>query len=153
MAISMQPINDNGSTTNSPEGGASPQTITPQPQPQVMHQAPQPMVMGSVNQQVSHQGGSPLNIPVQYQVQYKKLYANDWYIMGIVSCVFGLMGPSLCWLISLVGAILMASKLNIVDSIPGHPEAEKVKSALIVNIIALVLPIVAMVVLFSIGFY
>jgi hypothetical protein len=116
-----------------------------------MHQAPQPMMMGTVNHQMN-QGASPFNIPVQYQQDYKKIYANDWFIMGIVSCVVGFMGPGLCWLISLVGAISMATKLNIENTQPGHPEAEKVKSALIVNVIALILPIVVLVVMISSGF-
>jgi hypothetical protein len=45
----------------------------------------------------------------------------------------------------------MATKLNIENTAPGHPEADKVKSALIVNIIALILPIVVLVVMNSIG--
>jgi hypothetical protein len=45
----------------------------------------------------------------------------------------------------------MATKLNIEKTAPGHPEADKVKAALIVNVIALVLPIVVMVVLISTG--
>jgi len=162
IAISMQPADGNAPIANSPWGEAPPQTIPqqpqpqvvyqpPQPQPQVMHQAPQPMMMGTVNQQMN-QGASPFNIPVQYQQDYKKIYANDWFIMGIVSCVVGFMGPGLCWLISLVGAISMATKLNIENTQPGHPEAEKVKSALIVNVIALILPIVVMVVMISSGF-
>jgi hypothetical protein len=109
------------------------------------------MMVGSVNHQMN-QGASPFNIPVQYAQSYKKIYAKDWYIMGIVSCIVGFMSPGICWLISLVGAISMATKLNIEDTVPGHPEADKVKSALIVNVIALVLPIVVMVVMISIGF-
>ena len=151
IAITMQPADGNAPMANSPWGEAPPQTIPQQPQPQVMHQAPQPMMMGSVNNQMN-QGASPFNIPVQYQQDYKKIYANDWFIMGIVSCVVGFMGPGLCWLISLVGAISMATKLNIENTQPGHPEAEKVKSALIVNVIALILPIVVMVVMISSGF-
>jgi len=107
--------------------------------------------MGTVNHQMN-QGASPFNIPVQYQQNYKKIYANDWFIMGIVSCVVGFFGNGICWLISLVGAISMATKLNIENTQPGHPEAEKVKSALIVNVIALILPIVVLVVMISIGF-
>jgi len=151
IAITMQPADGNAPMANSPWGEAPPQTIPQQPQPQVMHQAPQPMMMGSVNNQMN-QGASPFNIPVQYQQDYKKIHANDWFIMGIVSCVVGFMGPGLCWLISLVGAISMATKLNIENTQPGHPEAEKVKSALIVNVIALILPIVVMVVMISSGF-
>ena len=162
IAISMQPADGNAPIANSPWGEAPSQTTPqqpqpqvmyqpPQPQPQVMHQAPQPMMMGTVNHQMN-QGASPFNIPVQYQQDYKKIYANDWFIMGIVSCVVGFMGPGLCWLISLVGAISMATKLNIENTQPGHPEAEKVKSALIVNVIALILPIVVMVVMISSGF-
>jgi hypothetical protein len=160
----MQPTDANQPVANSPWGEAPPQAIPqqPQPQPQVVYQAPQPQpqVMGSVNPQpmmvgsINHQmnqGASPFNIPVQYAQSYNKIHANDWFIMGIVSCVFGIMGPGVCWLISLVGAISMATKLNIESTQPGHPEAEKVKSALIVNVIALVLPIVVMVVLFSTG--
>lgn len=151
IAITMQPADGNAPMANSPWGEAPPQSIPQQPQPQVMHQTPQPMMMGSVNNQMN-QGASPFNIPVQYQQDYKKIYANDWFIMGIVSCVVGFMGPGLCWLISLVGAISMATKLNIENTQPGHPEAEKVKSALIVNVIALILPIVVMVVMISSGF-
>lgn len=158
----MQPADGGQPIANSPWGETPsqpqviPQTPQPQvmyqaPQPQVVHQAPQPMMMGSVNTQMN-QGASPFNIPVQYQQSYKKIHANDWFIMGIVSCVVGIMGPGLCWLISLVGAISMATKLNIENTQPGHPEAEKVKSALIVNVIALILPIVVMVVMISSGF-
>jgi hypothetical protein len=160
----MQPTDANQPVANSPWGEAPPQAIPqqPQPQPQVVYQAPQPQpqVMGSVNPQpmmvgsINHQmnqGASPFNIPVQYAQSYNKIHANDWFIMGIVSCVFGIMGPGVCWLISLVGAISMATKLNIESTQPGHPEADKVKSALIVNVIALVLPIVVMVVLISTG--
>ena len=137
-----------------------PQVTNQPPQPQVVCQAPQPLVMGSVNPQPMmmgsvnpqmNQGASPFNIPVQYAQSYKKIYAKDWMIMGIVSCVFGFMGPGVCWLISLVGAFSMATKLNIENTQPGHPEADKVKSALIVNVIALILPIVVMVVLISTG--
>lgn len=121
----------------------------PQPQPQVMGSVnPQPMMMGSVNPQMV-QSSSPFNIPVQYAQSYKKIYAKDWMIMGIVSCIFGFMGPGVCWLISLVGAISMATKLNIENTQPGHPEADKVKSALIVNVIALVLPIIVVVLWFG----
>ncbi len=161
----MQPTDANQPVANSPWGEAPPQAIPqqPQPQPQVVYQAPQPQpqVMGSVNPQpmmvgsVNHQmnqGASPFNIPVQYAQSYKKIYAKDWMIMGIVSCVVGIMGPGVCWLISLVGAISMATKLNIENTQPGHPEADKVKSALIVNVIALILPIVIMVVMISSGF-
>jgi len=142
----MQPANTPWGETPS-----HPQETPQAPQPQVMHQAPQPMMMGSVNHQMN-QGASPFNIPVQYQQSYKKIHANDWFIMGIVSCVVGFMGPGVCWLISLVGVISMATKLNIENTQPGHPEADKVKSALIVNVIALVLPIVVMIVLISSGF-
>jgi len=145
-AIVMQPANTPWGETPS-----HPQETPQAPQPQVMHQAPQPMMMGSVNHQMN-QGASPFNIPVQYQQSYKKIHANDWFIMGIVSCVVGFMGPGVCWLISLVGVISMATKLNIENTQPGHPEADKVKSALIVNVIALVLPIVVMIVLISSGF-
>ena len=153
IAIVMQPANGGQPIANTPWGETAPQPqVTNQPpQPQVMHQAPQPMMMGSVNHQMN-QGASPFNIPVQYQQSYKKIHANDWFIMGIVSCIFGFMGPGVCWLISLVGVISMATKLNIENTQPGHPEADKVKSALIVNVIALVLPIVVMVVLISSGF-
>jgi len=121
----------------------------PQPQPQVMGSVnPQPMMMGSVNPQMV-QSSSPFNIPVQYAQSYKKIHANDWFIMGIVSCF---VGPfiGLCWIISLVGVISMATKLNIENTAPGHPEADKVKSALIVNIIALIIPIVVMFVMIGI---
>ena len=162
IAIVMQPANGGQPVANSPWGETAPQPqVTNQPpqpqvvyqapQPQVMHQAPQPMMMGSVNHQMN-QGASPFNIPVQYAQSYNKIHANDWFIMGIVSCIFGFMGPGVCWLISLVGAISMATKLNIENTQPGHPEADKVKSALIVNVIALVLPIVVMIVLISSGF-
>jgi hypothetical protein len=153
IAIVMQPANGGQPVANSPWGETAPQPqVTNQPpQPQVMHQAPQPMMMGSVNHQMN-QGASPFNIPVQYQQSYKKIHANDWFIMGIVSCIFGFMGPGVCWLISLVGVISMATKLNIENTQPGHPEADKVKSALIVNVIALILPIVVMIVLISSGF-
>ena len=153
IAIVMQPANGGQPIANTPWGETAPQPqVTNQPpQPQVMHQAPQPMMMGSVNHQMN-QGASPFNIPVQYQQSYKKIHANDWFIMGIVSCIFGFMGPGVCWLISLVGVISMATKLNIENTQPGHPEADKVKSALIVNVIALILPIVVMIVLISSGF-
>ena len=149
----MQPADGGQPIANSPWGEtpSQPQVIPQTPQPQVMYQAPQPMMMGSVNTQMN-QGASPFNIPVQHQQSYKKIHANDWFILGIVSCVVGFMGPGLCWLISLVGAISMATKLNIENTQPGHPEAEKVKSALIVNVIALILPIVVMVVMISSGF-
>ena len=156
----MQPADGNQPVANLPWGEAPPQAIPQQPQPQVIHQAPQPqvvhqapqpMMMGSVNHQMN-QGASPFNIPVQYAQSYNKIHANDWFIMGIVSCVFGFMGPGVCWLISLVGAISMATKLNIENTQPGHPEADKVKSALIVNVVALILPIVVMVVMISRGF-
>ena len=151
IAIVMQPANGGQPVANSPWGETAPQPqVTNQPpQPQVMHQAPQPMMMGSVNHQMN-QGASPFNIPVQYQQEYKKIYAKDWLVLGVLSCIFGAFN-GLCWLISLVGVISMATKLNIEDTAPGHPEADKVKSALIVNIIALIIPIVIMVVLISTG--
>ena len=152
--VTNQPPQPQPQVTNQPSQ-PQPQVMyqPPQPQPQVMGSVnPQPMMMGSVNPQMV-QSSSPFNIPVQYAQSYKKIYAKDWMIMGIVSCIFGFMGPGVCWLISLVGAISMATKLNIENTQPGHPEADKVKSALIVNVIALILPIVVMVVLFSTGVY
>ena len=158
----MQPVDDSKATTITPWGEAPPQAIPqpiqPQPQvinqppqPQVINQAPQTVMMGTVNPQMS-QGSSPFNIPVQYPLTYKKIYAKDWLIMGILSTIFGIMGPGLCWIISVVGAISMATKLNIGNTEPGHPEAEKVKSALIANLVAIILPLIVMAVMFSVEF-
>ena len=155
----MQPVDDSKAATITPWGEAPPQAIPqpiqPQPQvinqppqPQVINQAPQTVMMGTVNPQMS-QGSSPFNIPVQYPLTYKKIYAKDWLIMGIISTILGFMGPGICWLISLVGVISMATKLNIGNTEPGHPEAEKVKSALIANLVAIILPLIVMVVLIS----
>ncbi len=155
----MQPNDSAKPATITPWGEPSPQAIPqpiqPQPQvitqptqPQAINQAPQTVMMGTVNPQMS-QGSSPFNIPVQYPLTYKKIYAKDWLIMGIISTIFGIMGPSICWLISLVGVISMATKLNIGNTEPGHPEAEKVKSALIANLVAIILPLIVMVVLIS----
>jgi len=69
--------------------------------------------------------------------------------MGILSTIFGFMGPGICWIISLVGVISMMTKLNIGSTEPGHPEAEKVKSALIANLVAILLPLIVMVVMIS----
>ena len=149
----MQP-NDAGKTATITPWGEAPTQAIPQPiqpQPQVINQPPQPVMMGTVNPQMI-QGASPFNIPVQYPQSYKKIYAKDWLIMGIVSTIFGIMGPGLCWLISVVGAISMATKLNIGNTEPGHPEAEKVKSALIANLVAIILPLIVMVVMFSAEF-
>jgi uncharacterized protein with PQ loop repeat len=147
----MQP-NDAGKTATITPWGEAPTQAIPQsiqPQPQVIDQPPQPVMMGTVNPQMS-QGASPFNIPVQYPQSYKKIYAKDWLIMGIASTIFGIMGPGLlCWLISVFGAISMATKLNIGDTEPGHPEAEKVKSALIANLVAIILPLIVMVVIIS----
>ena len=146
----MQP-NDAGKTDPITPWGEAPPQVMPQPiqpQPQVINQPPQPVMMGTVNPQMS-QGASPFNIPVQHARSYKKIYAKDWLIMGILSTIFGIMGPGLCWLISVVGAISMATKLNIGATEPGHPEAEKVKSALIANLVAIILPLIVMVVIIS----
>lgn len=162
LAIDMQPNDSGKPATNNPWGEPSPQAIPqpiqPQPQviaqpvqPQAINQGPQPIMMGTVNPQMS-QGSSPFNIPVQYPLTYKKIYAKDWLIMGILSTIFGIMGPGLCWIISVVGAISMATKLNIENTEPGHPEAEKVKSALIANLVAIILPIIVMVVMFTADF-
>ena len=150
----MQP-NDAGKTATITPWGEAPTQAIPQPiqpQPQVINQPPQPVMMGTVNPQMI-QGASPFNIPVQYPQSYKKIYAKDWLIMGIVSTIFGIMGPGLCWLISVFGAISMATKLNIGNTEPGHPEAEKVKSALIANLVAIILPLIVMVVMISADFY
>jgi hypothetical protein len=150
----MQP-NDAGKTATITPWGEAPTQAIPQPiqpQPQVINQPPQPVMMGTVNPQMI-QGASPFNIPVQYPQSYKKIYAKDWLIMGIVSTIFGIMGPGLCWIISVFGAISMATKLNIGNTEPGHPEAEKVKSALIANLVAIILPLIVMVVMFSAEFY
>jgi len=157
----MQPVDDSKAATITPWGEPSPQAIPqpiqPQPQvmnqppqPQVINQAPQPVMMGTVNPQMT-QGYSPFNIPVQDPLTYKKIYAKDWLIMGIISTIFGIMGPNLCWIISVIGAISMATKLNIGTNEPGHPEAEKVKSALIANLVAIILPILVMVFMMTIG--
>jgi len=159
----MQPVDDSKAATITPWGEAPPQAIAQpiQPQPQMVSQppqsqmidqAPQPVMMGTVNPQMT-QGYSPFNIPVTYPLTYKKIYAKDWLIMGIVSTIFGIMGPGLCWIISVIGAISMATKLNIGNTEPGHPEAEKVKSALIANLVAIILPIIVMVVLISADLY
>ena len=164
----MQPVDDSKAATITPWGEPLPQAIPqpiqpqPQPQPQVMSQpiqpqpqvivqAPQSVMMGTVNPQMS-QGSSPFNIPVKYPLTYKKIYTKDWLIMGILSTIFGFMGPGLCWIISVVGAISMATKLNIGNTEPGHPEAEKVKSALIANLVAIILPLIVMAVMFSVEF-
>jgi|TARA_B110000240_G_scaffold71803_1_gene81657 hypothetical protein len=150
----MQP-NDAGKTATITPWGEAPTQAIPQPiqpQPQVINQPPQPVMMGTVNPQMI-QGASPFNIPVQYPQSYKKIYAKDWLIMGIVSTIFGIMGPGLCWIISVFGAISMATKLNIGNTEPGHPEAEKVKSALIANLVAIILPLIVMVVMISADFY
>ena len=149
----MQPVDDSKAATISPWGDPLPQAIPQpiQPQPQVIDQPPQSVMMGTVNPQMI-QGASPFNIPVQYPQSYKKIYAKDWLIMGILSTIFGIMGPGLCWLISVVGAISMATKLNIGSTEPGHPEAEKVKSALIANLVAIILPLIVMVVIISADF-
>jgi hypothetical protein len=150
----MQP-SDAGKTDPITPWGEAPTQAIPQPiqpQPQVIDQPPQSVMMGTVNPQMI-QGASPFNIPVQYPQSYKKIYANDWLIMGIVSTIFGIMGPGLCWIISVVGAISMATKLNIGSTEPGHPEAEKVKSALIANLAAIILPLIVMVVMISADFY
>ena len=146
----MQPNDAGKPATITPWGEPAPQAIPQpiQPQPQVINQPPQSVMMGTVNPQMI-QGASPFNIPVQYVQSYKKIYAKDWLIMGILSTIFGIMGPGLCWLISVVGAISMATKLNIGATEPGHPEAEKVKSALIANLIAIILPLIVMVVIIS----
>lgn len=154
LAADMQP-NDSGKTDPITPWGEAPTQVMPQPiqpQPQVINQPPQPVMMGTVNPQMS-QGASPFNIPVQHAQSYKKIYAKDWLIMGIISTIFGIMGPGLCWLISVFGAISMATKLNIGSAEPGHPEAEKVKSALIANLVAIILPLIVMVVMFSAEFY
>ena len=146
----MQP-NDAGKTATITPWGEAPTQAIPQPiqpQPQVINQPPQPVMVGTVNPQMS-QGASPFNIPVQYAQSYKKIYAKDWLIMGILSTIFGIMGPGLCWIISVFGAISMATKLNIGNTEPGHPEAEKVKSALIANLVAIILPLIVMVVMIS----
>ncbi|MDA0648646.1 MAG: hypothetical protein O3B00_06045 [archaeon] len=150
----MQP-NDAGKTDPITPWGEAPTQVMPQPiqpQPQVIDQPPQSVMMGTVNPQMI-QGASPFNIPVQYPQSYKKIYANDWLIMGIVSTIIGFMGPGICWIISLVGVISMATKLNIGSTEPGHPEAEKVKSALIANLAAIILPLIVMVVMISADFY
>ncbi|NCG42067.1 MAG: hypothetical protein GWO84_00790 [Euryarchaeota archaeon] len=136
-----------------PWGEPPPQAIPQpvQPQPQVINQPPQPVMMGTVNPNIN-QGFSPFPLPVQCSRTYKKIYANDWLIMGIASTIIGFMGPGICWLISLVGVISMATKLNIGGTEPGHPEAEKVKSALIANLVAIILPLIVMVVMFSADF-
>ena len=146
LAADMQP-NDAGKTDPITPWGEAPTQAIPQPiqpQPQVINQPPQPVMVGTVNPQMS-QGASPFNIPVQYPQSYKKIYAKDWLIMGILSTIFGIMGPNLCWIISVFGAISMATKLNIGNTEPGHPEAEKVKSALIANLVAIILPLIVMV--------
>ena len=171
IAIVMQPANGGQPIANSPWGEApsQPQVTNqpPQPQPQVVHQTPQPQpqVMGSVNPQpmmvgsVNHQmnqGASPFNIPLQYAQSYKKIYANDWLIYGIVSCVISIAIPFLsgmCCFVSLIGIISIAPKLNIEKNEPGHPEAEKVKLALIANLVAIILPIIVIVVMRVSGFY
>ena len=161
----MNPVDDNKPATISPWGEplsqAIAQPIQPQsqpqpqvmiqpPQPQVINQAPQPIMMGAVNPQMS-QGFSPFHIPVQYPRSYKKIYTQGWLTMGIISSVIGILGPGLCWIISVVGAISMATQLNIGTTEPGHPEAEKVKSALIANLVAIILPIIVMVSMMFIG--
>ena len=149
-AIVMQPANTPWGETPS-----HPQETPQAPQPQVMHQAPQPMMMGSVNHQMN-QGASPFNIPVQYTQSYKKIYANDWLIYGIVSCVISIAIPFLsgmCCFVSLIGIISIAPKLNIEKNEPGHPEAEKVKLALIANLVAIILPIIVIAVMRVSGFY
>ena len=146
----MQPNDAGKPATITPWGEPSPQAIPQpiQPQPQVINQPPQPVMMGTVNPNIN-QGFSPFHIPVQCQQSYKKIYAKDWLIMGIVSTFFGLMGPNICWIISLVGVISMVTKLNIRNTEPGHPEAEKVIPALIANLIAIILPIIILGVMIS----
>ena len=150
LAADMQPNNSGKTDPITPWGEAPTQVMQQpiQPQPQVINQPPQPVMMGTVNPQMS-QGASPFNIPVQHAQSYKKIYAKDWLIMGILSTIFGFMGPGICWIISLVGVISMMTKLNIGSTEPGHPEAEKVKSALIANLVAIILPLIVMVVMIS----
>jgi hypothetical protein len=101
--------------------------VNPPPPPIIIQQvvAPQPIY---VNQ----------NIPIQY---YKNTHAGSWIFFGSLTILFSFFEGLnfICCGVSLIGVLSLYPSRNLKRTQPHHPEAGKITTAIMLNVIGIFL--------------
>ena len=98
--------------------------------PQMAQQvvAPQPLILQTI---------APQYIPI---VTHKKIHTTDWIVFGVIALIMNVLTAGACLgfstCVSLVGIVSLLPQLSLKDRQPHHPEAPKVGTAIVANILA-----------------